>query len=146
MGDKLRIVIGAVLLICAYLSMSQSPGCTRGVDATEIQIHQPATRAGTPYARRLGVVARHSTEEAGDFHTDNRTAHVPGHSSESRGNCRAFLMRDRLSQPSRPMPLLPANYTGSCPSLWVSVAGGRIERPPPGNEPGVVPLHQPAQS
>lgn len=76
MGEKLRLVIGAVLLICAYLSMSQSPGCTRGVDATEIQIHQPATPA----------------------------------------------------------------------EVEKRVAGGRIERPPPGNEPGVVPLHQPAQS
>lgn len=144
MGDKLRLVIGAVLLICAYLSISQSPGCSR-VTATEIQIHQPATRAGTRDARRLGVVARHSTEEARFFHSDYRTA-LTGHGSESRGYCRALLMRDRLSQPSRPMPLPPANCTGSCPSLWVSVAGGRIERPPPGNEPGVVPLHQPAQS
>lgn len=101
MGDRHRLVIGAVLLICAYLSISQSPGCTR-VAATEIQIHQPTTRAdASPYARHLGVVARHATK-------------VTGHGNESRGN--------------------------------IEVAGGRIERPSPGNEPGVVPLHQPAQS
>lgn len=77
MGDRLRLVIGAVLLICAYLSISQSPGCTR-VAATEIQIHQPTTRAH----------------------------------------------RETLN----------------------GVAGGRIERPSPGNEPGALPLHKPAQS
>lgn len=145
MGDKLQLVIGAALLICAYLWMAQAPGCTRDSTATEIQTHQPATRAdASAYARPLGVVARHATKETGCCH-DNSTARVTGHGNESRGNYRACLMRDRLSQPSRPMPLPPANHTGSCPS-WVEVAGGRIERPSPGNEPGALPLHKPAQS
>ena len=78
MGDKLQLVIGAALLICAYLWMAQAPGCTRDSTATEIQTHQPATRA-------------------------------------HRGTLNG-------------------------------VAGGRIERPSPGNEPGVLPLHKPAQS